>query len=147
MNQQIAVVMAVLMGSAGIADAATVTPPPAIAKAMASVTHRYCQMVATDKQGYTMQNRLSVLGIKTQVRTGISWPLVLDYREICAPTKADLRMYQQAREPLVKAVRDRFHAPVWNLQQAYQFCVKHERAMHQKATGILNALEICPVKK
>ena len=150
MNKQtIAVIMAVLVGSAGIANAATVTPPPAIAKAIASVTHQYCQMVATDKQGYVMQNRLSILGIKTQVRTGISWPLVLDYRETCAPTKADLHLYQQAQEPMVKMVRDRFNVPVWNIKQTYLFCVKHERGSHEKVTGILNIVENClaPTKK
>ena len=149
MNKQIAVIIAVLVGSAGIANAATVTPPPAIAKAMASVTHRYCQAVATNTRGYAMQNRLSVLGIKTQVRTGISWPLVLYYHETCAPTKKDLHLYQQAREPLVKAVRDRFHAPVWNIKEAYLFCVKHEKGEHEKVTGILNVIENClaPTKK
>ena len=150
MNKQtIAVIMAVLVGSAGIANAGTVTPPPAIAKAMASVTHQYCQAVATNTRGYVMQKRLSVLGIKTQVRTGISWPLVLNFKETCAPTKKDLHLYQQAQEPMVKMVRDRFNVPVWNIKEAYLFCVKHEKGKHEKVTGILNVIENClaPTKK
>lgn len=149
MDKKIAVIMAVLAGSTSIADGATaavpqphisgaaagkmiltalekaaVTPPPAIAKAMAIVTHRYCLMDA-ESQG-RMQHRLAILGIKTPVRTGIYWPLVMYYHRVCAPTKADLRVYEQANYPVVKAVRDHFHAPVWNLHQAYRFCAKRE---------------------
>ena len=146
MNKQIAVViMAVLMGSAGIANAATVTPPPAIAKAMASVTHRYCEMDA-GSQG-RMQHRLSILGIETKIRTGIDWPLVMDYRETCEPTKADLHRYNQAEQPLVKAVRDRYHVPVWNLKQTYQFCAKLEKRKGAKTTGIIGTLYLCPIMK
>ncbi|MHB8224160.1 hypothetical protein [Acidithiobacillus sp.] len=127
MNKQIAVViMAVLAGSASVASAATVTPPPAIAKAMASVTHRYCQMVATNKEGYQMQKRLSVIGIKTPIRTGIEWPLVLNLKETCAPTKADLHLYKEANRPFVLAVRNRYHVPVWNTREAFDFCAKRE---------------------
>ena len=147
----IAGVLFLVQGVADLADAATVTPgnpiltamtqeelkadknptpPPAIAKAMASVTHRYCQMVATNKQGYQMQKRLSILGIQTPVRTGIWWPLVLDYKETCEPKKADLRIYEQAHYPMVVMVRDRFHAPVWTIHQAVDYCAKREGVKH-----------------
>jgi hypothetical protein len=73
-----------------------------------------------------MQHRLSILGMKTPVRTGIYWPLVIYYHRVCAPTKADLRAYEQARDPLVKAVRDRYHASVWTRRAAFDFCAKRE---------------------
>ena len=128
MNKQIAaVIMAILAGSVNVANAATVTavtPPPAIAKALHSVNHQYCLMDA-ESQG-RMQHRLSILGMKTQVRTGIQWPLVMYFHETCAPTKADLRRYQHAKNPFVKAVRTVFHAPVWNRREAFDFCAKRE---------------------
>lgn len=155
MNKKIAVIMAVLAGSVSIANGATatavqphisgaaagkmiltalekaeVTPPPAIAKALHNVNRQYCLMDA-ESQG-RMQHRLSILGIKTPVRTGIYWPLVMYYHRVCAPTKEDLRIYEEAHYPMVKAVRDRYHAPVWNLRQAYQFCTKHKCFPHKK---------------
>ncbi len=127
MNKQIAaVIMAVLAGSASVASAATVTPPQAVAKAMASVTHRYCQMVAANKQNYVMQKRLSVAGIKTPIRTGIDWPLVLNFKETCAPTKADLHLYKEANRPFVVAVRNLYHVPVWTTREAFDYCAKRE---------------------
>ncbi|MBU2718922.1 hypothetical protein HF563_05940 [Acidithiobacillus ferridurans] len=129
MSKQIAAAIMAIIASINVVDAATVTavtPPPAVAKAMASVTHRYCEMVATNKQGDQMQKRLSILGIKTPVRTGIWWPLVLDYKETCEPTKADLHLYEQAHYPMVEMVRHRFHAPVWTIHQAMNFCAKRE---------------------
>lgn len=149
MNKQIAV--AVIMASLASVSAASastvtaVTPPPAVAEALANVTHRYCEMDANN-QG-VMQHRLSILGIKTQVRTGINWPLVMDYRETCEPTKADLHRYNQAEQPLVKAVRDRYHVPVWNLKQTYSFCVKLEKRKGAKTTGIIGTLYLCPIMK
>lgn len=148
MSKQIAVmIMAIMAGSVNVATAATVTPgnpiltamtqgemkadksptPPAdVAKAMASVTHKYCEMDATNKHHYQMQKHLSILGIRTQVRTGIDWPLVLDFKETCEPTKADLRIYEQAHYPMVVMVRHRFHAQVWNIHQAMDYCAKRE---------------------
>lgn len=111
-------------GLADLAHAATVTPPPAVAKAMAGVTHRYCQMVATDNHHYQMQHRFKVLGIKSSLRTGIAWPWVMDFRETCEPTKAAWRIYKQAQNPFVKAVRDHYHTPVWTRKQAFNFCSK-----------------------
>ena len=127
MNKQTVVIMAILAGSISVASgatAATVTPPPAIAKAMASVTHRYCQMDA-NSQG-KMQRQLFILGIKTPIRTGIDWPLVLNFKETCAPTKADLHLYKEANRPFVVAVRNLYHAPVWNTREAFDFCAKQE---------------------
>lgn len=149
MSKQIAVIIMASLASVGIADAATVTtavtPPPAVAKALKNVTHRYCEMDANN-QG-VMQHRLTILGIKTQVRTGINWPLVLDYKETCEPTKADLHLYNQAQQPIVKAVRDRYSVPVWNLKQTYSFCVKLEKRKGVKTTGIIGTLELCPAIK
>jgi hypothetical protein len=131
MNKQATVmlIMATLVGSVDVANAATmptVTPPPAIAKAEATVTHRYCQMVATNKQGNQMQHHFNVLGMKTPVRTGIDWPLVLNFKETCAATKADLRAYKEATRPFVVAVRNLYHVPVWNTRAAFDFCAKRE---------------------
>ena len=102
------------------------TPPGVVAKAMASVTHKYCEMDATNKHHYQMQKHLSILGIRTQVRTGIDWPLVLDFKETCEPTKADLRIYEQAHYPMVEMVRQRFLAQVWTIHQAVNYCAKRE---------------------
>ncbi len=113
---------------AGAATVTTVTPPPAIAKAMASTNRQYCLMDA-DSQG-RMQHRLSILGIKTQIRTGIQWPLVMYYHRVCAPSKADLRIFEQAHYHFVQAVRDRFHAQVWTIHQAMNFCAKREGVKH-----------------
>ena len=153
MNRQtvaVVVIMAVLAGSTSIADAATVTtqqqphisgaaagkmiltalekaevtPPPAIAKALHSVNRQYCLMDA-ESQG-RMQHRLAILGIKTKIRTGIQWPLVMYYHRVCAPTKADLHIYEEAHYPIVQAIRHHHHAPVWNLHQAYRYCTKRE---------------------
>ena len=99
-------------------------PSPRVEKALHSVNREYCVMDA--KSQGRMQHRLAILGIKTPVRTGIYWPLVMYYHRVCAPTKADLRVYEQANYPVVKAIRHRYHAPVWNLHQAYQFCAKQE---------------------
>lgn len=99
-------------------------PSPQVEKALASVTHRYCLMDA-ESQG-RMQHRLAILGIKTPVRTGIYWPLVMYYHRVCAPTKADLHIYEQAHIPIVRAVRRHFHVRVWNVHQAYLFCAKRE---------------------
>ena len=153
MNAQmaVAVIAAMIAGGVSIASAATVTPgnpiltamsqgemkadksptPPAdVAKAMASVTHKYCEMDATNKHHYQMQKHLSILGIRTQVRTGIDWPLVLDFKETCEPTKADLRIYEQAHYPMVVMVRHRFHAQVWTIHQAVDYCAKREGVKH-----------------
>ncbi|WP_163098553.1 hypothetical protein GL267_003050 [Acidithiobacillus ferrianus] len=148
MNKQIAVAIMAILASVGVSGAATVapvTPPPAIAKALASVHRQFCLMDA-GSQG-RMQHRLSILGIKTPVRTGVDWPLVMYYHRVCAPTKADLHLYEQAQQPIVKAVRDRFHAPVWNLDQAYKFCTKLEKRKGVKTTGIIGALYLCPAVK
>ena len=99
-------------------------PSPAVKKALHSVDHKYCLMDA-ESQG-RMQHRLAILGIKTKIRTGIQWPLVMYYHRVCAPTKADLHIYEQAHYPIVQAVRRHFHVPVWNVHQAYQFCSKQE---------------------
>lgn len=99
-------------------------PSPRVGKALHSVNRQYCLMDA-ESQG-NMQHRLSILGIKTKIRTGIQWPLVMYYHRVCAPTKADLRIYEQAHYPIVQAVRRHFYVPVWNLHQAYQFCSKRE---------------------
>lgn len=100
------------------------SPSPTISKALHSVNRQYCLMTA-QSQG-RMQHRLAILGIKTPVRTGIYWPLVMYYHRVCAPTKADLRIYEQAHVPIVQAVRRHFYVPVWNIHQAYQFCTKRE---------------------
>ena len=99
-------------------------PSPRVEKALHSVNRQYCLMDA-ESQG-RMQHRLAILGIKTPVRTGIYWPLVMYYHRVCAPTKADLRIYEQAQIPMVKAVRHHFHVPVWNIHQAIDFCAKQE---------------------
>ncbi len=103
-------------------------PSPAVEKALHSVNRQYCLMDA-ESQG-RMQHRLAILGIKTPVRTGIYWPLVMYYHRVCAPTKADLRIYEEAHVPMVKAVRDHFHVPVWNIPQAINFCAKWEGVKH-----------------
>lgn len=127
MKTQIAVIMAAIgIGSVSVANAATVTPPQAVAKAMKSVSHQYCQMVATNKHGYKMMHRLKVLGHKTPIRTGIDWPLVLNFKETCAATKADLRAYKEATRPFVVAVRNRYHVPVWTTREAFDYCAKRE---------------------
>jgi hypothetical protein len=131
MSKQIAVAIMAILASVSVADAATVTtvtPPPAIAKAMASAHRQYCLMDA-GSQG-RMQHRLSILGIKTKIRTGVAWPLVMYYHRVCAPTKADLRIYEQAHYPMVEMVRQRFHAQVWTIHQAVNFCAKREGMKH-----------------
>lgn len=145
MNKQAVVIMAILSVSS-VANAATVTavtPPPAIAKALHGVNRQYCLMVA-ENQG-RMQRRLAILGVKTKIRTGIQWPLVMYYRRVCAPSKADLHIYEQAYYPLVKIVRDRFHAPVWTIHQAVNYCAKREGVKNWNGKiptfGILSNIE------
>ena len=146
MNKQTVVIMAILAGGISVASGATVTPQhqkttnnnflqkiveklgeepsPAISKALHSVNRQYCLMTA-ESQG-RMQHRLAILGIKTKIRTGIQWPLVMYYHRVCAPTKADLHIYEEAHYPIVQAIRHHHHAPVWNLHQAYRYCTKRE---------------------
>lgn len=99
-------------------------PSPRVEKALHSVNRQYCLLDA--KSQGRMQHRLAILGIKTPVRTGIQWPIVMFYHRVCAPTKADLHIYEQAHYPIVEAVRRHFHMPIWNLHQAYLFCSKQE---------------------
>lgn len=137
MNKQAAAVIMAIMACSAVANAATVTPSPAIAQALKSASHQYCQMVATDKHGYQMMHRLKVLGHKTPIRTGIDWPWVMDFRETCEPTKADWRIYKQANNPFVKAVRTHYHAPVWTRAEAFNFCAK--KAGVKGVTGLSSA--------
>ena len=99
-------------------------PSPRVEKALHSVNREYCVMDA--KSQGRMQHRLAILGIKTPVRTGIQWPLVMYYHRVCAPTEADLHIYEQAHYPSVESIRHHFHVPVWNVHQAIDFCAKWE---------------------
>lgn len=116
------------LAAIGNANAAThaVTPPPAIARALNSVTNEYCEMVATANANGATMKHLRILGLHTKISEGIDWPLVLNYRRECAPTKADLHIYNQANAPEVKKIRNHFHAPVYSPQEAINFCAKRE---------------------
>ncbi len=132
------------LAAIGKADAATVPetptvtppPPPSIAKALASVTHQYCQMTAQhhipyfgDPKKFYSQNvmkRYRILGKRTALTAGVQWPISLQFQMTCAANAKDLHLYNESQYSFVKGVRRKYHVPVYTEKAAFDYCAKKE---------------------